>query len=283
MDLSQESFYVGALYVGFGFCFGLVADFFLLAYFSKIKAKFFSQKQSAVPWGLWDVVILFLVYFGLQSFFAAFVFLSDHFHLFSERTLHYISLFWATLGVNILIALFIFSYFQKKYRLRWKDLGFYKKKIKSYLGLGGLGYLAFIPLFFLLILLSSGVCSLFGVEPQPHVLIDILKEEKSFWVLGGLALFASVVGPIIEEILFRGVLYSAVRKKWGVNKGLMVTSLFFALIHFNFFQFIPIFGLGLALTWLYEKTGNLLPSIAMHALNNTVSLALTFTLLYSSQ
>lgn len=283
MDLVQESLYIGALYVGFGLSLGLMAQFVLFFNFSKIKKNFFPLTQKEIPWFLVDGVVVFLIYFGFQLLFGAFSLLLGKLDLVSDPFLHYLSLFWATIGVNVLILLFVLAYFQRKYKLDWEVLGFYRKRVASHIGLGLLTYLAFVPVFFGLIFLSAIVCSLFGIEPKPHVLIDILKKEDSLFVLGGLAVFASIIGPIVEEILFRGILFPAVKKKWGTRVGLISTSLFFALIHFNLFQFIPIFGLGLILTFLYEKTGNLVPSITLHAMNNTVSVVLTFTLLNSAQ
>jgi hypothetical protein len=51
-------------------------------------------------------------------------------------------------------------------------------------------------------------------------------------------------------------------------------SALFALIHLDAAIFIPLFVLALGLTWIYERTGNLLASIAAHALFNAVNLGL---------
>ena len=56
------------------------------------------------------------------------------------------------------------------------------------------------------------------------------------------------------------------------------TALFFALIHFNLATFLPLLLLALVLTWLYEKTGNLLAPIAAHAAFNALQFAIFYLL-----
>ncbi len=283
MNLFENAVYIGAVYVGLSLSLGLIASLFIYTQFEKLKKSFFVTRPKEVPWTLIDVARVFLVYFGLQVAFSLFGLVFGKAGLISEGVLHYVALFWATLGVNVVILIYLLAFFQKKYRIDWEDFGLYKERLKNYIGLGALGYLGFIPIFFILVFLSATLCSIFGFEPKPHVIIDIFKEEKSIFVLASLAIFAAIIGPIFEEILFRGVLYPALRKKIGRNRALAITSIFFAVIHFNVFQFIPILGLGFVLTLLYEKTNNLIPSITLHALNNSVSVILTFTLLYWGQ
>lgn len=279
MALDQTAIYIGAIYVGISLCLGLIADIYIFSNFAAIRHQFFSRSKPHVPWRLYDVGLIVIFYVLIQLIFVLALFILGHFAFITEQMEHYISLFWATVGVNIFLLLFIFGLLQHKYSINWDQLGFHKNKQLNYLGLGLLAYVAFLPFFFALILVSAIVCSFMGIEPKPHVLIDIFREEKSLWVIGGLVVFASVIGPIIEELVFRGVLYPALRKKVGVQNAILGTSLFFAVIHFNWFQFIPVFGLGVLLAYLYEKTNSLLPSIMLHAMNNAVSTAVALALL----
>jgi len=237
---------------------------------------YFPLKENKIPWVVWDVACLFVFYFLVQLLVGFVLFLFSKSSLFTQESLRYFSLFWATMGVNVVVLMVMLTYLSKKYRIEWHHFGFKKERILKNGGLGALSYVAFLPIFFLLLLVSVVVCSIFGIEPQPHVIVRVFQEEKSPFFLLYLILFASLLGPIFEEILFRGFLYPAAKKRWGMRKALLGTALFFALIHLNAFQFIPVFGLGILLTLLYEATGSLIPSIVMHALNNTVSVALTF-------
>jgi len=87
---------------------------------------------------------------------------------------------------------------------------------------------------------------------------------------------AGVMGPVVEEIFFRGFFYRIIREKWGVLWGMIVTSAAFALIHQNQFAFLPIFILGMALAYLYEKRDNFVAPITLHVVHNCLFLGYFF-------
>ena len=70
--------------------------------------------------------------------------------------------------------------------------------------------------------------------------------------------------PLVEEVLFRGILYPSVKQLGYPRLALWGTSLFFGLIHSNLMTFVPLTVLSLLLVWLYERTGNLLAPILTH-------------------
>ena len=89
--------------------------------------------------------------------------------------------------------------------------------------------------------------------------------------LGYIFLFLAVVivAPIGEEIVFRGFLQRFLEKYWkDITRAVLVTSLFFAMIHFNPFWTIQIYMLGVILGFLAWKTKSLIPSILLHIVNN---------------
>ena len=97
-------------------------------------------------------------------------------------------------------------------------------------------------------------------------------------ILGYLFLFLAVViiAPIGEEILFRGFLQRFLEKHWkDITKAVLVTSLFFALIHFNPYWTIQIYILGIFLGYLSWKTKSVIPSILLHGLNNGTAFILS--------
>ena len=57
---------------------------------------------------------------------------------------------------------------------------------------------------------------------------------------------------------------------------MVLSSVFFAVIHYNQFAFLPIFILGLSLAYLYEKRGSLLAPIALHIIHNTIFIGYFF-------
>lgn len=81
--------------------------------------------------------------------------------------------------------------------------------------------------------------------------------------------FIGFVPAVAEETLFRGVIQKNLSLRYGVLKGLIITSFLFALIHVNPSSIVSIFLLGLMLGYLYLKTGNLIYPIMLHFFYNT--------------
>jgi|TARA_B100000315_G_scaffold259181_1_gene314068 membrane protease YdiL (CAAX protease family) len=98
---------------------------------------------------------------------------------------------------------------------------------------------------------------------------------------GILSFFLLLIGAVflaatVEEILFRGFLQQILEKHWkNVTKGVLVTSLFFALIHLNPWWVIQIYLMGILLGYLAWKTNSVFPSILFHAMNNGMALLYT--------
>ena len=83
-----------------------------------------------------------------------------------------------------------------------------------------------------------------------------------------------VLAPIAEEVFFRGVVFNAWLREGGRRWAFIGSSALFALIHVSVVAVGPLFVLGMALAWIYQRTGNLLAPIAMHATVNGISVAL---------
>jgi len=77
--------------------------------------------------------------------------------------------------------------------------------------------------------------------------------------------------PITEEILMRGFVLGGLQKKYGVIIALVVSTLLFAILHFNFVQTLSAVVCGLVLGLLYIKTGSLFCPILAHVLYNSIS------------
>src|SRR5690606_33705472 len=83
-----------------------------------------------------------------------------------------------------------------------------------------------------------------------------------------------VAAPIAEEIFFRGVVFNAWLREGGVRVAFIGSALLFAVIHLSVVAVLPIFLLGLALAWVYRRTGNILAPIGMHATVNGLSVGI---------
>ena len=92
-------------------------------------------------------------------------------------------------------------------------------------------------------------------------------------------LSTGVLGPIIEECVFRGVIYNKLKKQYSFKASLIITSILFAVYHLNLIQGIYAFLFSILITYIYEKSSNLLGPIIVHCFGNlSVTLFLPFIL-----
>ena len=108
----------------------------------------------------------------------------------------------------------------------------------------------------------------FDAEPQAAERAIALVDP---WLV---VLSVIILAPIAEEVFFRGVVFNAWLREGGRRWAFIGSSALFAFIHLSVVALVPIFLLGLALAWIYQRTGNLLAPIAMHATVNGISVAL---------
>ena len=80
-------------------------------------------------------------------------------------------------------------------------------------------------------------------------------------------LFIVLLGPLLEEILFRKLLIDRTRL-FGEKNAILFSALLFGLFHVNLFQFFYAFGIGLIFGYIYVRTGKVLYTWAMHAIIN---------------
>ncbi|QYY37360.1 CPBP family intramembrane glutamic endopeptidase [Ruficoccus sp. ZRK36] len=86
------------------------------------------------------------------------------------------------------------------------------------------------------------------------------------WLL--VVLMAGIIAPVVEELIFRGALYRFLKGRLHPLVALTLSSLVFALMHFNLLQFVPLFLLAMLLGRSYERSGSILVPIALHACFN---------------
>ena len=88
---------------------------------------------------------------------------------------------------------------------------------------------------------------------------------------GWSVLMLAILAPVLEEILFRGILLEAVREKYSSGRAIVVSALMFGVIHIIPQQVVNAFVIGLILGFIYVRTDSLWPVIIIHALNNAMA------------
>lgn len=85
--------------------------------------------------------------------------------------------------------------------------------------------------------------------------------------------YVCVLGPIMEETLFRGMILQSLRP-WGDRLAIIVSAVLFGLAHLNLYQGLPAVLLGLLFGFATVKTGSIVPSALMHILCNSFSMTM---------
>lgn len=104
--------------------------------------------------------------------------------------------------------------------------------------------------------------------------VDFLNHATSMQQVVVMAFFAVLIAPVNEELFFRAGLYRFLKSRVPAKYALIAVNVLFALAHANLLTLLPLFLLGVLLTRLYERTGNIAPSILFHALFNLTNVVL---------
>lgn len=260
-------FIIGAV---LGFILGLaLLMFFLIRHLSGVTLiKPFLEKQI-INWSIIDVLKISILFL----FFGYAVHIAEAFYIWLFRIKTFDTNLFALINTAFIdiAGLFLIIYFVSvKHRQRLISLGITLKNFAREIWVGLLGYIAFIPILISIFIIVIVIVNITNYKPQPQPIFEIFFEEKRTNVLTSLIILISIIGPITEEMFFRGFAYSALKRRFGVVFAALVSSSVFALLHANIVGFFPIMSLGLLLTYLYEKSGSLIPSITVHTLHNSI-------------
>ena len=78
-----------------------------------------------------------------------------------------------------------------------------------------------------------------------------------------------VLAPVFEELIFRGILFTTLRTKFGFATSMVVSGFIFALAHgYGVIAFLSVLWSGCLWAWTYERTGSVIPGMVAHAVNN---------------
>jgi membrane protease YdiL (CAAX protease family) len=126
---------------------------------------------------------------------------------------------------------------------------------------GVLGWLAWFPVVFAVFTASQMLWSASGWTWDEQQVLEQLRTVEPWQFF----LIAAVLAPVYEEVIFRGLLYPALRRRVPRGASILISAAIFAIVHWSPEQMPALFVLGLALAWLYERTGTLAAPIAFHA------------------
>jgi len=178
--------------------------------------------------------------------------------------------------LDCLTVFFILTAAVVQYKDRLISLGISAKRCVKNIFYGIVGYIAIVPILALVLVAIMVIVNLTKYVPERQPVVELFLKEESAFLLAFTSLFAAIVGPFIEELFFRGFMYSAFKRYAGVFWATFLTAAIFSALHSNIVGFLPIMVLGVLLAYLYEKTGTLVSSITVHIMHNMSMVFLVF-------
>ena len=135
---------------------------------------------------------------------------------------------------------------------------------------GGVKMWVTYPLILVAFIAIASLVNSFFPE-QENDLIRILRSSRTAVYV--VAFMATFTAPFVEEVVYRGILYSSLQRRIGVPAGFALVTFLFAVVHVP--QYYPSYStifllllLSITLTSIRVKTGNLLPCVILHTLFN---------------
>jgi membrane protease YdiL (CAAX protease family) len=114
-------------------------------------------------------------------------------------------------------------------------------------------------------------------EMQQHQQLELITEYPQLPLRIMIVVLAVIIGPLLEEMLFRGFIQTSIRSFFNIRNSawpaIAASSAFFALMHADPGHWPALFVLGVCLGYSYEKSGSLFRPIFIHIFFNASSVA----------
>lgn len=108
-----------------------------------------------------------------------------------------------------------------------------------------------------------------NVKPADQELVKcFLDGNYSLLLRGLLVLTVLFQAPLLEESIFRGIIFRGLSTAMPVWSAMVISGAFFALVHVNAASFVAVWFLGIVFAWLYQRTRTILAPMTLHFLFN---------------
>lgn len=226
-------------------------------------------------WNIKDAIKVFFVYIILM-FVGMPIIMQAAYAIFGHSFMNSVSnrgiVLFFSFFINVLICIYIVYIVNVEHHQSIQALGLSTVNLSNNIKVGIRQYVITLPFIIIVGFIINLISSYYGVSPETQDVVKWVMEEKSRFLLGCLIFFGVILAPVMEEILFRGFLQSALRNSFGDRYAVAISAFLFAGVHMDVFAFLQIFILGLLLGYLYEKTQTLAASIFVHITHNSLTL-----------
>ena len=175
----------------------------------------------------------------------------------------------------LLIIYYQIKSFEKKFIIKKDYFQFNFLPIKDSFFQGFKGFLMIIP-FVLLVSLIMNL--LIDNQNGSNPLLEIVLNNNNYFSFILLFLTTTLIAPLFEEVIFRGVLLPILSREFGIILGITISAFIFALAHLSISEMPPLFILGIGLGITRLISGRLSSSVIMHSLWNGMTFINLFLL-----
>lgn len=222
-----------------------------------------SELEKSVENLKWSPRILLDFIVGITAVFLLMPMINHYIFAFfnDSKASYYLSIISSNLLFVIVILLIKFRNHVFFNDLGWRRVSFFPA-LKSVLIVLAVTWLMIIA--YMITIYYAGITS------TDTELVKLLQHPTVLNFAANILLIAAVA-PIVEETLFRGILFGSLRKYMGEWTAIIISAVVFAALHLDTAGFFPKFVLGIGLGYLYKKHHSIYPSIGMHAINNLMA------------
>jgi len=118
-----------------------------------------------------------------------------------------------------------------------------------------------------------GVLGTSPPEDSDQVIVQAFQQSKDMGLRLSIIVAAGLVAPVVEELVYRGLIYGFARSLIGHWPAALLSSAIFALVHVDAVASLPLFVLALGLATAYDRSRSLWVPVIMHMLFNAWNLA----------
>ena len=174
----------------------------------------------------------------------------------------------AAQAIGYVPAIAVLAWWMRKAtNVGWKEIGLKRPKPMDLLiGVGtGLASVIVVSCIGMVIKIMTGA----HVEDGSK----LLGEHPGQVQFATLAALAVLGAPAIEEMVFRGVIFNALRARMGLLTSVLISAGLFSAMHMSIVNFVPLMAVGILLAYAYARTRNLWTSMTAHAVFNGIGVA----------
>ena len=229
--------------------------------------------------GMREMILGLCIYLPLYFIFARYIvsYIFQFFiYLFSLNDMNVINA-WFNFAIDGILCLIGFFMFTRYFKEAWQYFKELSGKTKLKIALAGYGIIYLISFITNLIIQLID----FGSQSANQMNVETIMAAAPLPMIIAVVVFA----PIIEELVFRGIIFRSLRK-FNVPLAIIVSGFLFGFIHVSsavfagdfsqLLQVLPYMAMGIVFAYSYEKSKSISVPIYLHMINNLVSVLLIF-------